>query len=133
MSSNFTQYGAELGYAPFKDNVAAQIKKLDEAAFSRILSLDDAVFRKYLHETQNPIGGQNALLILMRLLPKNAHGQVLAHDMSGRMTGKFERSVSYASINFYDLERAPLEPAAIPQIPDSEMEVLPTGETDTDE
>lgn len=133
VSTNFTQYGADLGYAPFKEDVAGEIEKLDKAAFSRIINLDDAVFRKYLRETRNPIGGQNAILILMRLLPKSAHGQVLAHDMSGRMIGKFDRSVSYASINFYDLERAPLEPAALPEIPESEMEVLPTDEADTDE
>lgn len=114
VSTNFTQYGEAFKYVPFKDNIQERIKTLDDTAFSRVLSLDDASLRAYLRETRNPINGINALSVLQRLLPEGAFGRVLAYDTSGRLTGMTEPSVSYAAINFYDLTAAPLpaQPAA---------------------
>ncbi|HNR31560.1 MAG TPA: AmmeMemoRadiSam system protein B [Candidatus Hydrogenedentes bacterium] len=119
-SSNFTQYGEEFQYVPFRENIVERIKALDDTAFSRILARDAEAFRAYLRETRNPIGGQNAILLLLRLLPKNAFGRVVAYDTSGRMTGMPARSVSYAAIDFHDLTQAPLPTAESASEPKSD-------------
>ena len=133
VSTNFTQYGESFGYEPFQDKVQEELKKLDEAAFSRVMSLDVEAFREYLQVTRNGIGGVNALMIMMRVLPREAAGRLLGYDTSGRMLGRFERSVSYASINFYDEARPPLEPSELPLDLESELDLVEPEEEDNDE
>jgi hypothetical protein len=64
-------------------------------------------FIKYLEKTKNPICGQAALLILLKLLPPQARGQLLDYTQSQFKTKLPDRSVSYAAINFYDPTQAP--------------------------
>lgn len=114
VSSNFTQYGDIFNFVPFRDNIPERIKALDDAAFSAVMSLDDAAIRAYLEQTKNPINGAMALQLLARILPAGAFSRVLAYDTSGRMTNKADQSVSYAAIDFYDLTQEPPEAKPLP-------------------
>jgi len=126
VSSDFTHYGSDFGYVPFTEHVLESIEALDREAFKLILEHDVMGFQHYLDRTGNNISASYAIQILLRLLPKHTRGQVLAHQLSARLTGRLERSVSYAAINFYDPDLPPLDPP--PKSPDilSPVEAGPT-------
>jgi AmmeMemoRadiSam system protein B len=106
-SSNLTQYGEVFGYAPFKENVFAQIENLDKVAMTYLVSRDIDGFANYLEVTQNPIVGQLVIQMLLDLLPKQCQGVLLDYDFSGRMMNTPNQSVSYAAINYYAPVEAP--------------------------
>ena len=39
--------------------------------------------------------------VLLRMLPRRFKARALAYDTSGRITGDYENSVSYAALGFY--------------------------------
>ncbi|HHT9126951.1 MAG TPA: AmmeMemoRadiSam system protein B [Candidatus Brocadiia bacterium] len=99
-SCDFTHYGYNFDYVPFKKDTEANIKKLDYGAFDRILAFDSDGFLKYKTETGITACGYLPVAVLLKLLPVNAKGTLLNYDTSGRQTGGFTNSVSYASIVF---------------------------------
>lgn len=101
VSSDITHYGNNFSFRPFKDNIVEAIDALDKEAFRLILKNDFKGFVQYLDDTGNPICGKNAIALMMRLLPKEARGQLLAHDISARMTGDTRTSISFASLGFF--------------------------------
>ena len=101
VSSDFTHYGPNFGYVPFRTNVEANLRKLDGGAVEKILAGDADGFAAYCDKTGATICGQDTIGVLLRMLPKGFQARELAHDTSGRSTGDFENSVSYASIGFY--------------------------------
>ena len=109
-SSDFTHYGRNFRYVPFKDDLKERLYDLDGGAVSRIVAGDRAGLRSYVTRTGATICGRNAIDILMRLLPGSAQGELLRYDTSGNMTSDWSHSVSYAAIAF----RAP-EDALRPQ------------------
>lgn len=108
VSTDFTHFGNDFSFRPFNQNVSENIEKLDREAFRLVLARDFDGFIKYLEKTNNPICGQVGLLILMKLLPENAQGQLIDYVQSMTKTKDENRSVSYAAINFYDPTKAPL-------------------------
>lgn len=100
VSSDFMHYGDRYGYIPFRNNVEENIKKYDEAAFNEIISINFDNLMNYKKETGSTICGFIPIAALMKILPKNSKGQLLMYDTSGRQTGDFSYSVSYASIVF---------------------------------
>jgi AmmeMemoRadiSam system protein B/AmmeMemoRadiSam system protein A len=99
-SSDFTHYGDRFGYVPFRSNIEENLKKLDLGAIERILVLDFDGFNKYREDTGITVCGFYPIAVLLKLLPKEAQGNMLTYDTSGRMANDFNHSVSYTSIVF---------------------------------
>ena len=100
-SSDFTHYGDSFGYVPFRRDIPENLRKLDHGAIDRILAGDAAGFLDYCDRTGATICGQEPIAILLRLLPPDFRAAELHYDTSGRATGSFDHSVSYATIAFY--------------------------------
>ena len=100
VSSDFTHYGSSFDYVPFDRDVPARIEALDMEAVERILAWDGAGFETYLARTGATICGRNAIRVLLQLVARGLDGDLVAYDTSGRMTGQWDHSVSYASVAF---------------------------------
>jgi AmmeMemoRadiSam system protein B len=100
-SSDFTHYGRNFSYIPFKKNIQDNLRKLDMDAIEFIKKLDTEGFRKYVERTGATICGQAPISLLLELLKGHARkGKVLKYYTSGELTEDFTSSVSYASIVF---------------------------------
>jgi AmmeMemoRadiSam system protein B/AmmeMemoRadiSam system protein A len=100
-SSDFTHYGPNYGYVPFKGNIPEEIKKLDMGAYDYISRLDGPGFLQYCDKTGATICGRVPIAILLSMLPKTAKPALLKYTTSGELTGDFTNSVSYFSIAFH--------------------------------
>jgi len=100
ISSDFTHYGPRFGYVPFTERVADRIRELDESAIACLVVNDADAFREHVRNTRATICGRAAIEVLLGLLTPASRGALVAYDTSGRITGDFEHSVSYASIAF---------------------------------
>jgi AmmeMemoRadiSam system protein B len=100
VSSDFTHYGPRFDYVPFHDDLPRRIEQLDLEAVERIVAGDGAGFEAYLARTRATICGRNPIRLLLRLLPATVRGRLAAYDTSGRITGEWDHSVSYASLVF---------------------------------
>lgn len=107
VSTDFTHFGNDFSFRPFSQNIAENIEKLDRDAFNLLIEKDFDGFLQYLESTHNPICGQAALLILLKLLPPTARGELIDYTQSQYKTKQPNRSVSYAAINFYDTALPP--------------------------
>ena len=116
VSTDYTHYGNSFSYTPFRDNIAENMSTLDTQAFTLILSKDLEGFKKYLRTTKNPICGASALQILMELLPESTVGSMLDYDRSMTQDNDGTRSISYASMHFYDMRHPPNDiPVPVPE------------------
>lgn len=101
VSSDFTHYGPNFGYVPFRTNVEANLRQLDGGAVEQILAGDAAGFAAYCDKTGATICGRDSIGVLLRMLPAKFTAREIAHDASGRSTGDWENSVSYEALAFY--------------------------------
>lgn len=101
VSSDFTHYGPDFGYVPFRNDIEANLRQLDSGAIQTILNGDAQDFAAYCSQTGATICGQDPIGVLLRMLPAGFTAQELAYDTSGRATGDFTNSVSYVSAAFY--------------------------------
>jgi AmmeMemoRadiSam system protein B len=106
VSSDFTHYGPRFGYVPFEEDVPRRLRELDLGAVRAIESGQAAAFARYVDATGATICGRRAIDVLLRLRWGTAGGTLLAYDTSGRMTGGWDHSVSYAAIAFPRQEAA---------------------------
>lgn len=135
VSSDFTHYGRRFRYAPFQDNLRENIRKLDFGALEKVKKLDAPGFLNYVSETGATICGRCAIGVLLNMLPKDAKARLLSYDASGRMTGDFSDSVSYASVAFMgrwseseggNVEKASMsKPKEVDLKEESDLSVLP--------
>jgi AmmeMemoRadiSam system protein B/AmmeMemoRadiSam system protein A len=96
-SSDFTHYGRNYGYVPFRDDVPDNLKKLDTGAFDLIGKKDvDGLF-DYIDETGTTVCGRYPIGVLLSMLPADARVHRLHYDTSGRMLGDYSNSVSYGA------------------------------------
>ena len=100
VSSDLTHYGPRFAYVPFRSDVPGKIRELDMGAAERILAMDRRGFEEYVERTGATICGRRAIDLLLRLLPGGLAGSLEAYDTSGRITGDWDNSVSYASLLF---------------------------------
>jgi hypothetical protein len=100
VSSDFTHFGNNFSYRPFKENIVEGIEALDRNAFDLIVSRNSTGFYEYLQLTANTICGKEAIAIMLKILPKDARGAVTGYDISARKTGDTKSSISYAAIAF---------------------------------
>ena len=98
-SSDFTHYGSSYQYQPFPydANTEANLRKLDYEAFGLIISKNRDGFDNFLDRTGDTVCGRNGIRVLLKMLPDAAKPVLLKYDTSGRITGNFAQSVSYAS------------------------------------
>ncbi len=108
--SEFTRYGAVHDFTPFYKNILQGIAELDLRAFKIVEKRQYNTFKAYLTETGNPISGKMPILISMGLWPRAVTGILLGYDVSARITGSPDTSVSYAAIDFVDGTRPLPEP-----------------------
>ncbi|NLG34307.1 MAG: AmmeMemoRadiSam system protein B [Lentisphaerae bacterium] len=104
VSSDFTHYGPDFGYVPFTDSIEENLRRLDGGAIDRILAGDAGGFEAYCRETGATICGRDSIGVFLNLLPRPFTARELAYDTSGRITGDYRNSVSYASLAFYHKE-----------------------------
>ncbi len=100
VSSDFTHYGPNYNYVPFKDDVPANLKKLDMGAWQKIADKDFKGFCDYVERTKDTICGRNAIGVLLAMLPKDAQVRLLHYDTSGNISGDYTNSVSYLAAVF---------------------------------
>ncbi len=101
-SSDFTHFGRNFGYLPFKDNVPENIRKLAEQAAAPLAACDYDGFVAHLTKTRDTICGRGPIRLLLRILSMQggARGVRTAFDTSGKMTGDWSSSVTYQSFVF---------------------------------
>jgi len=117
--SEFTRYGAAHNFTPFRTKILQGIAELDMRAFKLVEARQYKSFEGYLSETGNPISGKMPLLISMHLWPRAAAGVLMGYDVSARITGNPDTSVSYAAIDFVDGTRPLPESSPIASSPDA--------------
>lgn len=100
VSSDFTHYGENYNYVPFKSNVEKNIRKYDYGLFERILAKDFDGVKFYRQYTGITACGIFPIALLLKILPADVQGEILNYDTSGRQLNDFSSSVSYASIIF---------------------------------
>jgi AmmeMemoRadiSam system protein B len=100
VSSDFTHFGPRFGYVPFEDGVPDGIHRLDHGALDAIAAGDPSEFGSYVDRTGATICGRRAIDVLLRLACGASGGTLLGYDTSGRMTGSWDHSVSYAAVVF---------------------------------
>jgi len=103
VSTDFTHYGPNFMYVPFREPVQNNLSALNDMAVQEILQVDVPGWDDYIKETQDTICGRNAVGLLLEVLQPldDAQGLRVAFDTSGRMTGDWTNSVTYASIVFW--------------------------------
>ena len=99
-SSDFTHFGPNYGFIPFRENIPEQLKKLDMGAFEYIKALDYKGFLEYRSKTGATICGFVPISILLSMLDKSVEAKLIKYTTSGEVTGDFSNSVSYFSIAF---------------------------------
>ena len=98
-SSDFTHYGPDYGYEPFKTNVKKNLYELDKGAIELIKKLSTEKYLDYVAEKQATICGQLPIAVLMdSVKPKKA--ELLKYYTSGDILGDYTNAVGYASIIF---------------------------------
>ena len=131
VSTDLTHFGNDFSYRPFNSDILNKVEQLDKAILKRLETNDSAAFEDIVKRSQAPICGLNAIRVMLKLLPDKARGVQLGHTMSGRFYNDENRSVSYASMNFYvyaqPTPRIPLEPVKPKE--DAESSASPTGQT----
>jgi AmmeMemoRadiSam system protein B/AmmeMemoRadiSam system protein A len=103
VSSDFTHYGPRFQYTPFREDVPDQLRSLNDRAVTEILQVDVPGWDAFLRDTEATICGRNAIALLLSVLEprEDIDGRRIAYDTSGRITGEWSNSVTYASIVFW--------------------------------
>ena len=102
VSTDFTHFGANYGYEPFKEDVPARLRELGAKAAAPILACDFDGFAAHLAKTDDTICGRAPVQLLLRILSMQggAKGVRTAFDTSGNMTDDWTNSVTYQSFVF---------------------------------
>ncbi len=101
-SSDFTHYGPNYGYVPFRDRVEERIRDLAMQAAGPISKRDVDGFFAHLDRTGDTICGAGPISILLAALPAATEAVPLKFDTSGRMLDDWTNSVSYFSVAFVE-------------------------------
>jgi AmmeMemoRadiSam system protein B/AmmeMemoRadiSam system protein A len=99
-SSDFTHYGPNYAYVPFRENIPEQIKKLDMGAYEYIAKLDGKGFLEYRQKSGATICGYVPIAILLSMLGQGVKAELINYATSGELMGDFTNSVSYLGIVF---------------------------------
>ncbi len=99
-SSDFTHYGVNYGFIPFRDNISENLKKLDMQAMRFIQNLDSEGFLGFIRETGATICGMYPISVLIEcsILLRAKNPRILEYYNSGEISGNYSSVVGYASI-----------------------------------
>jgi hypothetical protein len=102
VSSDFTHFGPNYDYQPFRADVPRGLAQLDGGAIRTILSRDLAGFEAYLDSTDATICGAAPIRILLQALKgRDLEGRWIDYYRSGDMLADFANTVSYAGLAFF--------------------------------
>ncbi|MBD3259807.1 AmmeMemoRadiSam system protein B [Candidatus Woesearchaeota archaeon] len=101
-SSDFTHYGPNYDYVPFRDFVKKNLYELDKKAIEYILDLDKKGFRDYLNRTGATVCGKEPVSVLLdhAKLAGIKKARLLDYYTSGDVINDYTNAVGYASIVF---------------------------------
>lgn len=114
-TTDFTHYGKNFNFIPFKDFISLRIRALDSAVVELIEQGECNTFDHFLNSSQATICGHYPLNILLSLIQTGVFGSVesrfIAYDRSNKQENNNENSVSYCGILFTQekLEDLPIE------------------------
>lgn len=94
-STDFTHFGANFDYYPFRTDVPANLDRLDHGAWAHLQTPDPEALHAYIVRTGATICGHNDLVLLTALVGPTAKGTEIAYTTSGKLTGDWTSSVSY--------------------------------------
>ena len=97
ISSDFTHYGRDFGYVPFRDNIGENLRKLDLGAFEKIQTGKADLFARYIEETGATICGEGPIRILLEMLQGQAGFFLLHYANSADDSKDYSHCVSYVS------------------------------------
>ncbi|MBI4879753.1 MAG: AmmeMemoRadiSam system protein B [Planctomycetes bacterium] len=100
VSSDFTHYGENYGYVPFREDVEKQLETLDMGALKALQSGAAEELSRYHDETGITMCGIRPAMVLLSLLPQGVECRLLRYDTSGRMLDDLSNSVSYLAVSF---------------------------------
>ncbi len=99
ISSDFTHFGPDYGYVPFRDSVPTRLRALDEEGIGAIREMSPAKFVDFIVRTEATICGVSPIRILLTMLGgQEMRVETLGYAQSGEILGDFTNSVSYAAI-----------------------------------
>lgn len=99
VSSDFTHFGPDYGYVPFRDSVAAKIRALDEEGITAIREMSPAKFVDFIDRTEATICGAEPIRVLLTMFGDGeTRVETLGYAQSGEILSDFTNSVSYAAI-----------------------------------
>ncbi len=75
----------------------ASLRELDGGAIAKIVAGDADGFAAYCEKTGATICGQDSIGACWRMLPEKFTARQISYDTSGRSTGDWRNSVSYAA------------------------------------
>ncbi len=103
VSSDFTHYGPNYGYVPFRDNILKNLQALNNMAVYRIIQMDLPGFKEHLTRTRDTICGRNPICLLLKIVEpwEDVRAAPVAVDTSGRQSSDWTNSVTYTSIAFW--------------------------------
>ncbi|MHC4234915.1 MAG: AmmeMemoRadiSam system protein B [Planctomycetota bacterium] len=101
-STDFTHFGPNYGYQPFKDDIPEQIQALANQAAAPIIRCDFDGFANHLAKTNDTICGRGPVTLLLRILSMQGGAQATraAYDTSGQIMNDWTNSVTYQSFVF---------------------------------
>lgn len=111
ISSDFTHYGRDFGYVPFRDNVPERLRALDAEMFDALARNDGLAWSDALRRTGATICGASALHLLLAVLPESARFERIAYATSGDVTGDWSHVVGYTAAAVYADWSEPLKSA----------------------
>lgn len=99
-SSDFTHFGPNFGYVPFRSRLPESLKALNDMAVREILEVNVPGWDACLEKTHDTICGQAGIGLLLKILEPwdDVRGGRVAYDTSGNLTGDWANSVTYAGI-----------------------------------
>ena len=99
VSSDFTHYGTQYNFTPFKFNIKENIRNLDMGIIDSILRLDTkSVYDKSSKSTVCGVYGITIATELAKMLKLS--GKLVDYQNSGDMNGDYENCVGYAGLIF---------------------------------
>ncbi len=101
ISTDFTHYGRDFGYVPFKDDVKSRLPSLDAEMFEALKKNDNGEWSEALHRTGATVCGAACLHLLLAALPKSARFEKLEYATSADKTGDWSHVVGYTSAAVY--------------------------------
>jgi len=111
VSTDFTHYGPNYDYVPFRDGVAEKMRALDLGAWELVRPGFQERFAAYIETTGATVCGEKGLMVLCALLPPEAKRVMLEYTSSGEVLGDYANAVGYLAGVFTGKKDGP---AAVP-------------------